>query len=128
MYSFKQAVKFDPVNNFVVVDVISSKHDAGVGSGERGQGEPELVKVQSAVVVNVDNVPVLDAKVVEELLGRVCHANEVSGLVSALTQLIARDIIVPIAVAEVPQLLELFLVDLQKFHLAYIQTKIRLHL
>ena len=109
-------VRIPSIQTSILIEIVSSKHDHDIGDGEQGHGVAELVKVQGAVVVDVDNVPVLDAELVEDLLRRVRNADEVRGLLGALGQLVARDRIVPVAVAKFPQWLKPVLADLENFN------------
>ena len=65
-HKLEPIVKFFILQDAVVVLVVSGQDDAGVGGGETGHGETELVKVEHSVAIAVDNIPVFDAKVVEE--------------------------------------------------------------
>ena len=97
----------------VGVGVEGLQDDLGVGGGEGGHGVSVLVVAQRARAVLVNDVPVFGAKVVEESLGGLGHADVLGGGCGALGELISGDLGVAVGVAEVPEWLPLGVWDLK---------------
>ena len=106
--------QFFTLQDTVVVGVKGLQDDAGVGGGKSGHGVAVLVIVQGSVTVVVNSIPVFDAKIVEESLGGLGHADVLGGSGGALGQLLAGDEVVTVSVTEVPEWLPLAIRDLGK--------------
>jgi len=64
----------------VSVDIVGVDDDSGVGGGEGADSNLELVEVEGAGVVPVEDAPVLGAEVVEEVLASLAHLDEAGDL------------------------------------------------
>ena len=75
----------------VSVGIVGVDDDSGVGGGEGADSNLELVEVEGAGVVPVEDAPVLGAEVVEEVLASLAHLDEAGDLGSAAGELVRVD-------------------------------------